>query len=80
MAGGLDAAVAVTDAEDVRAARDLTALGVRAGPCGAAALAAARFALTGPGSDERRAHLGVGADSCVVLLVTEGSAANPAAL
>ena len=68
MVGGLDAAVAVSDAEDVHAARDLTALGVRAGPCGAAALAAARFALAGPGSDGRRAHLGVGADSTVVLL------------
>jgi diaminopropionate ammonia-lyase len=80
IAGGLDAAVAVSDAEDVRAARDLAALQVPAGPCGAAALAAARFALTGLGSGERRAHLGIAADSCVVLLVTEGSAANPAAL
>ena len=80
IAGGLDAAVAISDAEDARAARDLTALGVAAGPCGAAALAAARFALAGPGSAERRAHIGVTADSCVVLLVTEGSAANPAAL
>jgi diaminopropionate ammonia-lyase len=80
MTGGLDAAVAVSDTDDVRAARDLTALGVRAGPCGAAGLAAARLALSGPGCDDRRAHLGVGADSCVLLLVTEGSAANPAAL
>jgi diaminopropionate ammonia-lyase len=80
IAGGLDAAVAISDVEDTRAARDLTALGVPAGPCGAAALAAARFALAGPGSAGRRAHLAVAADSCVVLLVTEGSAANPAAL
>jgi diaminopropionate ammonia-lyase len=80
IAGGLDAAVAVSDAEDVRAAHDLTTLGVPAGPCGAAGLAAARFALAGPGSGGRRTHLGVDGDSCVVLLVTEGSAANPAAL
>ncbi|MEU0572634.1 pyridoxal-phosphate dependent enzyme, partial [Nonomuraea sp. NPDC005983] len=36
---GLDAAIAVTDVDSARAARDLAALGVRAGPCGAAALA-----------------------------------------
>jgi diaminopropionate ammonia-lyase len=78
--GGLDAATAVSDAADRQAAHDLTALGVTAGPCGAATLAAARLALSGPDSAARRAHLGTTADSTVVLLVTEGSAANPAAL
>ncbi|HEY7859716.1 MAG TPA: diaminopropionate ammonia-lyase [Candidatus Nanopelagicales bacterium] len=74
---GLDAAVAVTDADDVRAAHDLAALGVAAGPCGAAGLAALRLTLLGDGHEDRRAHLHVDADSTLVLVVTEGSAANP---
>ena len=74
---GLDAAVAVSDADDVRAAHDLAALGVAAGPCGAAGLAALRVALLGVGSEDRCAHLGLDANSTVVLVVTEGSAANP---
>ena len=74
---GLDAAVAVSEEQDVRAAHDLAALGVQAGPCGAASLAAARVALLGPDAADRRRHLGIGADSVVVLVVTEGSAANP---
>jgi diaminopropionate ammonia-lyase len=74
---GLDAAIAVTDDESARAARDLAALGVSSGPCGAASLAGVRAALTGDGADERRAALGLGPDSTVVLLSTEGAAANP---
>ncbi len=77
IAGGLDAAIAISDAADLAAAQDLAALGVAAGPCGAAGLAAARAALTGPGCDERREHLGIGTGSVVVLIVTEGAAANP---
>ena len=77
MEHGLDAAVAVSERADVRAAHDLAALGVAAGPCGAAGLAAARLALTGEGAQDRREHLGIGPDSVVVLVVTEGSAANP---
>ncbi|MGI5271743.1 pyridoxal-phosphate dependent enzyme [Nonomuraea sp. CA-218870] len=72
---GLDAAVAVGDADSARAARELLALGVDAGPCGAASLAGARAALT---SAARRPSLGVPSDSAVVLLNTEGTAANPA--
>lgn len=64
---GLDAAVAVTDPDTAQAARDLAALGVSAGPCGAASLAGARTALTH--------HLTL--PSTVVLLNTEGQAANP---
>ena len=75
--GGLDAAVAVTDAQDLRAAADLARLGVDAGPCGAATLAAARIALTGPSSSERRAHLGVDERSTVILVSTESTRANP---
>ncbi|MEU5582530.1 diaminopropionate ammonia-lyase [Streptomyces huasconensis] len=75
---GLDAAVAVRDADSAAAVRDLAELGVSSGPCGAAALAGARAALTGAGSAGRRAELGVGAASTVVLISTEGAAANPA--
>lgn len=61
---GLDGCVTVGDAEVVSAARTLAAHGVDAGPCGAAPLAAL-------------AAVPVSADATVVLLVTEGSAANP---
>ncbi|MFI6345681.1 pyridoxal-phosphate dependent enzyme [Streptomyces sp. NPDC050560] len=74
---GLDTAVAVADAESARAARDLAALGVSAGPCGAASLAGARAALTGPHAPTRRADLDVGPGATVLLLSTEGAEANP---
>ncbi|MFC4517649.1 diaminopropionate ammonia-lyase [Streptomyces ehimensis] len=74
---GLDAAVTVTDAESARAAADLASLGVSSGPCGAASLAGVRAALTGAGADGRRAALGLGPASVLVLLSTEGPAANP---
>ncbi|WAZ26024.1 diaminopropionate ammonia-lyase [Streptomyces cinnabarinus] len=74
---GLDAAIAVTDAESAGAAARLAELGVFSGPCGAAALAGPRAALTGVGADERRTALGLAATSVVVLLNTEGAAANP---
>src|SRR5215468_4828743 len=65
---GCDAAVAVSDHEALRAAGDLGRLGVSSGPSGAATLAGARAALTGPG----RAALDLGDDAAVVLLSTEG--------
>jgi len=74
---GLDAAVAVADADAVTAARDLAGFGIPAGPCGGAPLAGARAALTGEGAGQRRAALGVGPGTTVLLLSTEGSAANP---
>jgi diaminopropionate ammonia-lyase len=74
---GIDAAVAVSDAQAAMAMRDLTGHGVPAGPCGAAALAGARVALTGQASGERRARLGITNASTVVLLSTESSTANP---
>ena len=81
LASGLDAAVAVTDAESARATRDLAALGIPAGPCGAAPLAGLRAALTGDsdgdGAGQRRAGLALGPAATVVLLSTEGTAANP---
>jgi diaminopropionate ammonia-lyase len=74
---GINAAVAVTDTEAARAVRDLAGHGVPVGPCGAAALAGARVALTGAGSGERRARIGVTPASTIVLLSTEGSSASP---
>ncbi|MGW8454467.1 diaminopropionate ammonia-lyase [Streptomyces niveus] len=76
---GLDAAVAVTDLDSAVAAGDLAALGVSSGPCGAASLAGVRVVLTGEGGEERRRTLGLDASSVVVLLSTEGTAANPPA-
>jgi diaminopropionate ammonia-lyase len=75
--GGLDTAVAIADRDSARAAADLAAGGVSAGPCGAAALAGLRTALTEPGAEARRTALGLGPSSVVVLLSTEGTAANP---
>ncbi|MFI6484706.1 pyridoxal-phosphate dependent enzyme [Nonomuraea sp. NPDC050663] len=60
---GLDAAVAVGEDDSLRAVRDLGALGISAGPCGAAALAGLRAA---------RRRLDLGPDATVVLLNTEG--------
>jgi diaminopropionate ammonia-lyase len=74
---GLDAAVAVADADSAAAARDLASYGIPAGPCGGASLAGARAALTGEGAGARRASLAIGPYATVVLLSTEGSAANP---
>ncbi|MEV6699666.1 diaminopropionate ammonia-lyase [Streptomyces sp. NPDC051453] len=74
---GLDAAVAVPDADSARAAGRLAALGVSSGPCGAASLAGVHTALSGVGAGERRSVLGLGPSSVVVLLSTEGAAANP---
>ncbi|MFD8377158.1 diaminopropionate ammonia-lyase [Streptomyces sp. NPDC059679] len=75
--GGLDAAVAIPDADSAHAAARLAALGVSSGPCGAATLAGLRAVLTGAGGGERRTALGMAATSVVVLLSTEGAAANP---
>jgi diaminopropionate ammonia-lyase len=73
---GLDAAVAVSDAEAAAAVGDLAAAGVPSGPCGAATLAAARLVLADP---DLRRSLGVDEESTVVLLSTESSTANPSA-
>lgn len=66
---GCDAAVAVTDEAALAASRDLEALGVSSGPCGAATLAGLRAALADPG---RRTDLDLPQDAVVVLLSTEG--------
>ncbi len=74
---GLDAAVAIADADSAAAARDLAAYGIPAGPCGGASLAGARAALTGEDAEVRREAVAIGPDTTVVLLSTEGAAANP---
>lgn len=71
---GVDGSIPVTDAQALAAGTDLAALGVDAGPCGAATLAALRLAAA---DEERRALLGLSEESVVALLSTEGSAANP---
>jgi diaminopropionate ammonia-lyase len=69
---GLDACVAVTDAAAAAAVRELAAHGVDAGPCGAAPLAALHAI------HRSRAAVELTPASTIVLLVTEGTAANPA--
>ena len=72
---GLDAAVAVSDDEARQAMTDLHALGVLAGPCGAASLAGVRAMLTLP---DRRAALAIDSRSVLLLIGTEGIASGAA--
>lgn len=65
---GLAGAVAVEDVAATAAMADLAALGVDSGPCGAASLAALRLLAAGVA----REALGLGPDSTVLLLNTEG--------
>jgi len=74
---GLDGALITTDADATRAAHDLAALGVDAGPCGAAPLAALRAVLAGPDAGAIRHHVGLTDTSTVVVVITEGTDANP---
>lgn len=73
---GLDAAVAISDDAALAAVADLEAVGISTRPSGAASLAGARAALSGEGSEARRAAIGVDHRSTVVLLCTEGRGAN----
>jgi len=73
---GLDAAIAVTDADARAAVAALATAGVAAGPSGASGLAGLKAALAGQGADSRRRDLGLdpGDDrsAVVVCLSTEG--------
>ena len=60
---GLDAAIAVTDADARDAVAALSSAGVSAGPSGAAGLAGLRAALTGAGAAARRRDLGLGREA-----------------
>lgn len=71
---GLDGAVTLSEDDCRRAVKDLSALGQDAGPCGAATLAGVRNALA---DKDRRRELNIGPDSVIVLVSTEGLAANP---
>lgn len=71
---GVSASLTVDDSQALAAVTELAGLGVDSGPCGAATLAALRELLA---DGARREQLGLGADSVVVLLSTEGTAANP---
>lgn len=69
---GLAGAVAVSD-EDARAAMlELAASGLRIGDCGASALAALRALAADPACSPLRDAVGLGPDSRVVLIATEG--------
>jgi diaminopropionate ammonia-lyase len=76
---GLDAAIAVTDADAREAIAALSSAGVSAGPSGAAGLAGLRAALTGAGAAARRRDLGLDAGQApvVVCLSTEGPLTAP---
>ncbi|KAI0160099.1 pyridoxal-phosphate dependent enzyme family protein [Xylariaceae sp. FL1272] len=65
---GIDADVLVTDAESHQAVQDLEAAGVKAGPCGAATLAALRRLCA-----DARDDLSLDSDSVVLLVCTEGN-------
>jgi diaminopropionate ammonia-lyase len=65
---GVDLSVVVTDEQAAAAVRDLEALGVDAGPCGASSLAAVRVL-------RERGLLPDGSN--ILLISTEGRAANP---
>lgn len=71
---GLDASVTVADRQAMEAVHVLAGHGVDSGPCGAATLAALRQVVSSP---DRRDALGMTAEAVVVLLSTEGRAANP---
>jgi diaminopropionate ammonia-lyase len=72
--GGIDAAVTVSEDQDLLAVKELENLGFDSGPCGAASLAGLRVALADSGM---RAAMGITSKSVVVLLSTESREANP---
>jgi diaminopropionate ammonia-lyase len=75
---GLDAAVAVSDEDALRAVAGLHAFGISSGPCGAATLAAARATIGPAASPHGRAALDLADDAAVVLLSTESNLAETA--
>jgi diaminopropionate ammonia-lyase len=70
---GLDAVVAVADERARQAMRDLAAAGIVAGETGAASLAGLAEATGGPHAGALRRALGLGPDSRVLLVCTEGA-------
>lgn len=78
VSGGIDVFCAVSDDLARRAMRNLADAGVVAGETGAAGLAGLTALCTEPAGEAARAALQLGADSCVLVLCTEG-ATDPAA-
>lgn len=72
IAPGLDGCVTVSDSQALRAARDLAVLGIDAGPCGGASLAAVRVMSNATSTNQALTE-----DAVVILLITEGASANP---
>jgi diaminopropionate ammonia-lyase len=70
---GLAGCVAISDAESHTAMRDLAALDIVAGDCGAASLAALRALARDPECAELTRSAGLGPASCVLLVSTEGA-------
>ncbi|ETS88165.1 hypothetical protein PFICI_01993 [Pestalotiopsis fici W106-1] len=64
----LDGSVTISDFEAHSSVKELKAYGIDSGPCGAAGLAALRYLMA-----SSREELGLGKDSVVVLLNTEGA-------
>ena len=75
---GLTGCIAVSDAEARTAMRDLAALGLTIGDCGASPLAALRALASDDRCAELRAAVGLSAETRVLLVATEG-ASDPAA-
>lgn len=71
---GVDVSITVTDDEALSAVSELSSLGIDSGPCGAATLAALRAAAK---REDLRSALDLSSETVVVLLSTEGTAANP---
>jgi diaminopropionate ammonia-lyase len=69
---GITGTVTVDDDEARQAMRELAAAGLAIGDCGAAPLAALRALAAEPACADLRAAAGLGADSRVVLIATEG--------
>jgi len=69
---GIDVSTTVSDVEAHAAVQELTAAGISAGPCGAAALAALRRACA-----DAKEESGLDSNSVVVLYCTEGSREYP---
>ena len=69
---GIRGAVTVSEAEDAAAMGELAAAGLDIGESGAAPLAALRALVADPACAELRSAIGLGRDSGVVLVATEG--------
>lgn len=72
--GGIDAAVSISEEQDLQALQRLQELDIDSGPCGAASLAGLRTAFADPAV---KSGMGVTTSSVIVLLSTESRDANP---